>query len=89
MVEHAVGDHAHIARVRFVEQPPESAIAAQDRIDVVVVIGVIAVIGCRSKDRIEVERCNAEVLQIIQLFGHAQQIAPFEAERIGRRVPGL
>ena len=79
MIEHAVENDAHAARVRRVEQFAQRLVPAEHRIDVEVVIRVIAMVRCARKDRAEVERGDAELLQFAKSLGDAAEIAPLEA----------
>ena len=45
MIEHTIGQDADAARVRPIDQFAQRRVAAQNRIDVEIVVGVIAVIG--------------------------------------------
>src|SRR5450759_864029 len=89
VIEHAVRHNANVARVRGVDEFTESRIAAQQRIDVEVIVSVIAVIRRRRKNRIEVDGGNAQVLQVIQMRGYAEQIAALETVSRRWRVPRL
>ena len=59
VVEHAIEDDAHAARVTRVEELAQRIVAAEERVDLEVVVRVVAVVGSRRKDRREVERGNA------------------------------
>ena len=57
------------------------------RIDVVIILTVVLVIGRRDKQRIEIDHFNSQILQIIQLVPHALKITAVEAAHIhGRRI---
>ena len=56
MVEHAVENHLHPPRMRLIQQLPQRRISTQERIHLVVVVRVIAVVGSRLEDGIEIER---------------------------------
>ena len=57
------------------------------RIDVVIILTVVLVIGRRNKQRIEIDHFNSQILQIIQLVPHALKITAVEAAHIhGRRI---
>src|SRR5581483_1396795 len=87
MVEYAVEHHADVFFMRFIEQLAQCIVAAEERIHVVIVIGVIAMIGGGSKYRRKVDGVNAEVFEVIKMFGHAAQVAALEAVSRGRRIP--
>src|SRR4051794_13998243 len=50
VVEDAVEDHANVAGMAGVEQAAKRRVAAQNRIDLIVVVSVIAVVGGRGKN---------------------------------------
>ena len=62
MVEDAVEDDADAARLHAASTL-ERRVAAQHRIDLIVVVGVIAVVGGRLENRVEVDGVDAQVLQ--------------------------
>ena len=65
---------------------------AEMRIDMLIVLAVIFVIGRRYKKRIAVYGIDAEILQIVQSADNALQIAPVEFTDVIRRgilVPGI
>ena len=64
--------------MRGVDQRVKGRIAAQDRIDPVKIMGVIAVVGGALKDRVEIQRVDPQILEIVQLFDDPQQIAALE-----------
>ena len=68
VVEDTIEHDPHVSRMRLVEQLTQRVVAAQQRVDVEVVIGVIAVVGGRREDRVEVERGDAESLQAVEVL---------------------
>ena len=44
-----------------------------------IVMSVVAVIAGRAKDRGEINRRNAQILQIVELLGYSPKIAAFIA----------
>ena len=50
-------------------------LTAEQRVDALVIAGIVAVIGIRLKDRIEINGGNVQALQIIQLGVYAAQRA--------------
>ncbi len=46
MVEDAIQNNTHIASMGSIKQPAQRIIAAQQRIDIHVVIGMVAMVGC-------------------------------------------
>ena len=89
VVEDAVEDDPHPASVGLVEQFTERRVAAQQRVDRHVVVRVVAVVRCRGEDRREVQRGDAEVIELVQALGDAEQIAALEPVICRRRVPVL
>ena len=73
--EHAVQNDLHAALVRLVAEVPEIVLCAEHRVDAGIVIRVVPVRRPGHEDRVEVERLDAEIMQIIQLFAHAGEIA--------------
>ena len=69
VVEDAVEDHPHAARVRLVEQLPQRLVAAQQRVDRQVVVRVVAVVRGRAKTGCQVQRRDAEVGQLVEALG--------------------
>ncbi len=89
MVEYAVEHHLQPAPVRFVEQRVEGRIAAQQWVDLIIVVGVVAVVRGRLEDWREIDRGRAQLLDMIQMLDHAQQIAALVALDRRRAIPGL
>ena len=85
VVEDAVEDDLHAARVGRVEQLAQRRVAAQQRVDHLVVVRVVTVVGRRGEDGIQVQRRDAELAQVVEMLGDAQQIAAFETGTRGRR----
>ena len=79
MVEDAVQHDVHIAGVGGVEQFAQRVVAAQQRIDLHVVEGVIAMVGRRCKDRVQVDGIDAKFLQVVKLIDDAAQVTALEA----------
>ncbi|MBS1253958.1 MAG: hypothetical protein MAG451_03012 [Anaerolineales bacterium] len=72
MVENAVQHDPDAAGVGSVQQRPQGTVTSEDRVDAIIVVGVIAVISGGLEDRIEVDGRNAKILKIIQTLGHPQ-----------------
>jgi hypothetical protein len=89
MVEDAVEDDPHAAGVGLVEQLSERGVAAEQRIDHLVVVGVIAVVRGRREDRVEVERGDPQLGEFVEVLRDAQQVAALEAKRRRRGIPRL
>jgi cysteine synthase A len=54
-----------------VEQVTQRLVPAEERVYIIVIVGMVAVIGRRGKNGIQIQRIDAEVFQIIQFFGNA------------------
>src|SRR5690606_3318983 len=89
VVEYAGDDHAEPVRVGRFQHLEKGRIAAEQGIDDVVVVRVIAVVGGRGEDGVEVDGVDAQRLEVIELLDDAEQIAALEAVVRRRRVPRL
>jgi len=89
VVEDPIQHNADAAAVRLVQQAAQGGIPAEDGIDLQVVVGMVAVVGGGLEDRRKVNGIDAQVLQVIQLFQHADQVAALESVAGGRGVPGF
>ncbi len=72
-----------------VEQFPQRLVAAEQRIDREVVVRVVAVVEPPTEDRVQVQRVDPEVDQVVQPLDDPEQVAALEPMRRGRRVPRL
>ena len=89
VVEDAIEHDAHPAPVRGVEQLAQGVIAAEQRIDLEVVVGVISVVRARAEDRGQVDRADPEILEVAEVLGDPAQVAAFEPVDGRWRVPRL
>ncbi len=87
VVEDAVEHDANPSRVRLVDHPPQRGVAAQHRVDFLVVVGVIAMIRRRLEDRREIHGAHAQVDQVIQVLHDADQVAALISVIGRRRTP--
>ncbi len=89
VVEDTIQHDAHPPPVGLIQQGVERPVSAQDGIDPVIVVGVIAVVGGGLEDGVKVDGGEPEVLEIVEALGYAEQVAAFEA--IDRRlaIPGF
>ena len=78
MVEDAVEDDADAARLRRRHQCLEVGLRAQVGVDDRVVARVVAVVGGRREDRVEVEDGDPEVGERVELRGDAGEVAAEE-----------
>src|SRR3954451_22902712 len=89
MVEYTIQHHLQATPMRLVEQGAEGSVAAQQRIDLVVIVGMVAMVRGRLEDRSEVDRRRAKRLNVIEMLDYAQQVAAFVALNRRRAIPGL
>jgi uncharacterized membrane protein YjjP (DUF1212 family) len=87
MIEHPIQDYAHPSLMRTVQQRPESSVSTQDGVDLVVVVRVIAVVGRRLKDGIQVDGRHAQLDKVVQALDYSQKITTLEAMMCGQSVP--
>ncbi len=78
VVEHAVEDDPHVAIVGGVQQLAQRGVAAQQRVDRHVVVGVIAMVRGRREDRRQVQRVDAEIGQVVEMLDDPEQVAALE-----------
>ncbi len=71
------------------QQLLESLVAAQQRIHLVVVVRVVAVVGGGLEDGVEVDRGDPQVAQPVELLDHPHQVTALVAVPGGRSVPLL
>ena len=89
VVEDAVEDDPHAAGVGRVEQLAQRRVAAEQRVDRQVVVGVVAMVRGGREDRVQIEGVDPEIGQLVESLGHAEQITALVAG-VGRwRVPWL
>jgi hypothetical protein len=50
---------------------------------------VVAVVRRRGEDRVQVDRVDAEILEVVEVLDHAEQVATLEPKERRRRVPRL
>ena len=76
VIDDELGDDSHSAAVSFLEKDLEVTEVAVDRIDLVVIGDVVAVIlERRWIEREQPERRDAEVLEVIELLGETGKVA--------------
>jgi hypothetical protein len=75
--------------VTTVEELAQSVVAAEQRVDLEVVVGVVAVIGRRGEDRCQVQRRYPEVAEIVEVLDDTEQITALEPKRSRGNVPRL
>ena len=89
VVEDPVEHDAHPAAVRRLEQLAQGVVTAEQRVDLEVVVRVIAVVRGGTEDRCQVDRGDPEVLEVVEALGDPAQVAALEAVVGRRRVPRL
>ena len=62
MIEDAVEDDPHAPVVGRIQQLAQGGVAPEQGVNLIVIIGVVAVVGGRGEDRGQVQRGDAEVL---------------------------
>ncbi|CCJ95608.1 hypothetical protein BN131_3281 [Cronobacter malonaticus 681] len=75
VVKDAVQNQAHTRLTRFFTQAQQRLIAAELRIDVAIIGGVVFMHARRAEDGVEVERRDAEFFQVRQFFADTVEIA--------------
>ena len=80
VAEDAVQYNADAVRAALLAEFLENLLVAQERVDGEVVRRVVAVVGCRPEDRVQVERGHAQRFQIRDLLADAVQRAAKEIE---------
>ena len=76
--KHAVQNDPDILPVRFFAQGFEIFLRAEHRVDALVIGGIVAVVGIRHEDRVQIQNADAERFQIRQLLPDAVQVAAEE-----------
>ena len=71
VVEDAIQHHLDAAGVRLIQQGAQPGVAAQQGVHLVIIKGVVAVVGGRGEDGVQVQRGHAQFLQVAQLIGDA------------------
>ena len=87
VVEDAVQHDPHAPVVGRIQQLAQRVVATQQGIHREVVVGVIAMVGGGREDGRQVDRRDAQVIQVRQVLGDAEQVAALEAVRRRRAVP--
>ena len=87
VVEHAVENDAHPARVDTIDQPPQIVLRAEGRVDLEIIGRVVLVVRRRAEDRRQIQTRRAERLNIVELLCNARQIAAHEILPRRRRAP--
>ncbi len=75
--------------MRIPDEGVEIVQGAEFIVNAVIIYRVVAVVGRREKDRVEVNGIYAQVEQIIQALADALQVTAVKTARGGAAVPGL
>ena len=78
VVEYAVEDDAHPARVDTVDQPPQIVLRAEGRVDLEIIDCVVLVVRRCAEDGRQIQTRRAERLDVVELLRNARQIAAHE-----------
>ena len=89
VVEDTVEHDADAAGVGGVEQFAQRVVAAEQGVDLVVVVRVVAVVGRRGEDGIQIEGGNAQVVQVVEVVDDAVEVAALKPLFFGRGAPRL
>ena len=89
VVEDAVQHHPDAPGVGRVQQLAQRRVAAQHRVHLEIVVGVIAMVRPGAEDRVEIDRVDPQVGQVVQMLDYTQQITALVAVTGGRRAPRL
>ena len=89
VVKDPVEDNSDSPAVSFRYEGVEVSFVTEDRVDLEVVVGVVAVICRGLKDRVEVEGVYAELLKVVEVLLYSPQGASLETVYGGPRLPGF
>ena len=87
MVENAIQNDAYSTLMCRIQEGLKSFISSEEGIHQVIIVRVIPVVGSRLEDRIEIDRIDAKVFEVIQLFVNPDQISTFITVDSGGAVP--
>ncbi|MFT3768789.1 MAG: hypothetical protein QM820_25360 [Minicystis sp.] len=88
MGEGEVDDEVHAAGVEIGDEPIEGLVAAEIRIDGERVDDIISMAGSRHVNGCQIQRVDAEALQIVERSAHTFEVPAGGATRAGIRAPG-
>ena len=83
MVEHTIQNQVHVAGGQFGGQRVERVSVAKHGVDAHVIGGVVAMVGGRLKNGVQIDGCDAQVLQVIQSINQALQVTAVEIFTVG------
>ena len=87
VIEDPVENDPNAALVCSSEHRVESLIAAENRVDAEVIMGVIAMVRGALEDRVEPKGVNPELGEVVKFVGHAPEISALVAMKGGWLVP--
>src|SRR5205085_10488549 len=82
VIEDSIEDQMHAALIDGRDERLKRGIAAERRINVQVIVRVVAMIRARGEDRIQIDRVNAEALQVVEFLFDAFQITAVELRAV-------
>ena len=75
MIEYAVQQHAHAARMRRLHKLPEGGLAAEPCVHIIIIHDAVFVVGGGGVNGRKIQAVNAQVAQVIQMLRYARQVA--------------
>ena len=78
VVEHAIKNDGDATVARFLAETREALLVAQHRINLHVVAGVVAMVGLRLEDGVQIEDRDAQALQVVKMLANALKRAAVE-----------
>ena len=75
MIEHAIQNDVDLFFAGVFHQILPILLRAKVGIDLIVILGVVAVVGTRIEDRVEINGGNAEGLEIVERLIHTLEVA--------------
>ncbi len=83
VIERNIEDDPDPEIVSPLDEFDQCLVPAQRGIDLPIVDSVVAMIGRRREDRVEIDQVDPETAQIIEVLGDADQVTPLEATGVG------
>src|SRR5262245_14535123 len=78
MIEHPVKHHAHVAGVCGGDETLKRGEITEVRVEPKIVEGIVFVVRSRLEDRVEVDRCRAEISEVVEMIDDPLQVAAHE-----------
>ncbi len=89
MIKHTIQNDPDSSLVCRLKKLSKSSITTQNRINIAIIMGVIAVISGRGENGIQIDSVNSQISQVIQSFHNTQQIPTLESMISGFGTPFL